>query len=205
LSAAKPPAAAPASPTTAITGDYVECRTASVFAGACHYNAERVTTGHDAILAWRVATGTWKGTDLSGVTAVAAVSCDDNLAETTAPRRSELVVDGTPAQTVAFADLLRVKEAAQLGGIVAVRRSAVSFQRDGRAYHVTTDAAELSVQPMPNDACCSQPSNVWYAPLTPLSHRKVGYAEKAAYTAGTVGDAWQRSGENDAFYGDFSL
>src|SRR5678815_4830331 len=32
-------------------GDYVEVRTASVFAGACHYNGEVVTTGRDAKMA----------------------------------------------------------------------------------------------------------------------------------------------------------
>ena len=30
-----------------LRGDYVEVRTASVFAGACHYNGEVVTTGRD--------------------------------------------------------------------------------------------------------------------------------------------------------------
>ncbi len=204
LSAARSPAPTPVV-TTAITGDYVEARTASVFAGACHYNAERVTTGRDAVLAWHVASGQWKGTDLAGVSAVAAVSCDDNLAEVAAVRRSELTVDGTPAQMAAFADLLRSKESAQLGPVMAVRRLPVSFQKDGKAYHVKTAGAELSVQPMPNDACCSQPSNVWYAPLVPLSHRKVGYAERAAYTAGVIGDRWEQSGENDAFYGAFKM
>ena len=203
LSAARGPVA---NVTTPVVGDYVEARTASVFAGACHYNAERVTTGRDAVLAWHVTSGAWKGTDLSGVSAMAAVSCDDNLAEPTAPRRSELVVDGSPAQAAAFAGLLASKDGDQLGTIGTVRRGPVSFQRDGRAYQVKADAfAELSVQPMPDDACCSQPSNVWYAPLVPLAHRKVGYTEQAAYTAGTVGDAGERSDENDAFYGPFSL
>ena len=41
-----------------IVGDYVEARTASVFAGACHYNGELVTTGRDAIMAWNTATVT---------------------------------------------------------------------------------------------------------------------------------------------------
>ncbi len=36
----------------ALTGDYVEARTASVFAGACHFNGEVVTTGRDAVMAW---------------------------------------------------------------------------------------------------------------------------------------------------------
>ncbi len=203
LSAARAPAP---QVTVPVSGDYVEARTASVFAGACHYNAERVTTGHEAVMAWHVSAGAWHGTDLSGLRAVAAVSCDDSLAEPTAPRRSELVVDGTPAQAAAFADLLAARCGTQLGPIVSVRRAAVAFQKDGRAYHVTAPGfAELTVQPMPDDACCSQPSLVWYTPLVPLAHRKVGYTQEATYTAGTLGDAWDRSGENDAFYGAFSL
>ena len=205
LSAAKGPPQ-PAATATPVLGDYVEARTASVFAGACHYNGERVTTGRDAVLAWHIASGAWQGTDLSGVSAMAAVSCDDNLAEASAARRSELVVDGSPAQVTALASLLANRCGSQLGAIVTVRQGTVAFHRDGRAYHVNAEGfAELSIQPMPNDACCSQPSNVWYTPLVPLAHRKVGYAQRAAYTAGTVGDAWDRSDENDAFYGAFSL
>ena len=41
----------------AVKGDYVEVRTASVFAGPCHYHGELVTTGRDAIMAWNVTSG----------------------------------------------------------------------------------------------------------------------------------------------------
>src|SRR5665213_2307881 len=77
------------SPSTKIVGDYVEARTASVFAGACHFNGELVTTGHDAIMAWSISEGTWKGTSLAGVRAMAAVTCDANLLDEKAPRKSE--------------------------------------------------------------------------------------------------------------------
>ena len=36
------------------------------------------------------------------------------------------------------------------------------------------------------------PQLVWYAPLVTLEQRKIG-------------DAWQRSGENGAFYGSYSF
>jgi hypothetical protein len=39
----------------------------------------------------------------------------------------------------------------------------------------------------------------------PLENRKVGYTTRALYTGDGVADAWQRSGENSAFYGSFSL
>ena len=71
-----------------LRGDYVEVRTASVFAGACHYNGEVVTTGRDAMMAWKVTSGKWQGVDLSGVRVMAIVSADANLGESNAARRS---------------------------------------------------------------------------------------------------------------------
>src|SRR5881227_2800165 len=64
-----------------IRGDYVEVRTASVFAGACHYNGEVTTTGRDAMMAWNVTSGKWQGVDLTGVKVVAIVSSEENLGD----------------------------------------------------------------------------------------------------------------------------
>jgi hypothetical protein len=71
-----------------LRGDYVEVRTASVFAGACHYNGEVVTTGRDAMMAWNVTSGKWQGVDLAGVRVLAIVSADANLGEANAARQS---------------------------------------------------------------------------------------------------------------------
>ena len=190
-----------------VVGDYVEARTASVFAGACHYNGERVTTGNQAVAAWHVTGGTWNGTDLAGVTAVAAVSSPSNLADPDPARSCELVVDArSAAQATAMADLLRSTCGGTLGRVAAVRRGAVTFRDDAHAYTVAADGfASMSVRPMPNNECCSQPHLVWYAPLTPLDGRKVGYTTVASYDAGTGGETWQRADENSAFYGSFAL
>src|SRR5712691_975477 len=74
-----------------IRGDYVEVRTASVFAGACHYNGEVTTTGRDALMAWNVKSGQWRGIDLAGVRVVAIVSAEVNLSEDNAARQSDIV------------------------------------------------------------------------------------------------------------------
>src|SRR6266849_4949364 len=76
-----------------LRGEYVEARTASVFAGACHYNGELTTTGRDALMAWNVTSGRWKGVDLAGVRAVAIVTSDVNLSDSDAARRSEIIID----------------------------------------------------------------------------------------------------------------
>ncbi|HEX8117567.1 MAG TPA: hypothetical protein VF521_09860, partial [Pyrinomonadaceae bacterium] len=54
-----------------LKGVYVEARTASVFAGACHYNGELTTAGREAVMAWSVKEGSWGGVSLAGVSALA--------------------------------------------------------------------------------------------------------------------------------------
>ena len=191
-----------------ISGDYVEARTASVFAGACHYNGELVTIGTDAVMAWKFTSGTWNRTDLSGLRAMAAVSSPDNLKNEDAPRKCEIVVDtaATPAQVSAFTDLLKVQYHTQMGQIIDVRRGPVLFTHTDAGYVVNADGfASLNVQSLPDHDCCKQPSLVWYTPLFNLDHRMVGYTQSAAYSAGRIGDIWSRGDENSAFYGAFTI
>ena len=191
-----------------IRGDYVEVRTASVFAGACHYNGEVTTTGRDALMAWNVKSGQWHGVDLAGVTVVAVVTADANLSDNDAARQAEIVIgnNASDEQSRAILAALKSKYASSLGRIVSVRRGPLSFAHQDKTYSVTAnDVASIDVEAMPNDLCCKMPNLVWYSPLVPLENRKVGYTTKARYAGDTVGEAWQRSGENSAFYGRFSI
>lgn len=190
-----------------LRGDYVEARTASVFAGACHYNGEVTTTGRDAVMAWNVRSGQWKGVDLSGVRVVAVVSAEANLSDNIAARRSEIIIDSSAShwQAAAILEALKTKYAASLGNIAVVRSAPVKFDHTAGTYSVEAGEASINVEAMPNDLCCKMPNLVWYTPLVPLENRKVGYTLKASYDGHTVSDQWQRSGENSAFYGSFSL
>ena len=190
-----------------LRGDYVEVRTASVFAGACHYNGEVVTTGRDALMAWNVTSGKWQGVDLSGVRVVAIISADANLGESNAARQSEIIIDAgaSRAQALAITNALKEKYAVPLGKIIEVHTAPIIFERSGRTYAVVTNEAAINVEAMPNDLCCKMPNLVWYAPLVGLENRKVGYTSKALYSGRVVGEPWSRSGENSAFYGTFSL
>ena len=190
-----------------LRGDYVEVRTASVFAGACHYNGEVVTTGRDAMMAWNVTSGKWQGVDLSGVRVMAIVSADANLAEGYAARQSEIIIDSQASRTqgLAMVNALKEKYAASLGKVVEVRSAPIRFERNGRTYAVATNEAAINIEAMPNDLCCKMPNLIWYSPLVGLENRKVGYTTNAMYSGKVVSDPWSRSGENSAFYGTFSL
>src|SRR6188474_2241694 len=184
-----------------LRGDYVEVRTASVFAGACHYNGEVVTTGRDAMMAWNVTSGKWQGVDLTGVRVLAIVSADANLGESNAARQSEIIVDANASRTQALAMVNAFKEkyAASLGKVVEVRSAPITFERNGRTYAVMTNEAAINVEAMPNDLCCKMPNLVWYTPLVGLENRKVGYTSNASYSGNTVSEQWSRSDENSAF------
>jgi hypothetical protein len=191
-----------------IKGDYVEVRTASVFAGACHYNGELTTAGREALMAWNVASGAWEGVDLAGLRAIAVVSAVANLADSKAARHSELIVDESAsyAQTVALSKALKSRYQAALGEVVVVRNAPLSFEHQGKGYSVSSPAlVAIEAEAMPDDLCCKMPQLVWYEPFVPLIQRKVGYTGKAFYAGGAVGDSWQRTGENSAFYGSFSF
>jgi hypothetical protein len=190
-----------------LRGEYVEVRTASVFAGACHYNGEVVTTGRDAMMAWNVTSGKWQGVDLTGVRALAIVTADANLSDDQTPRTTELIIDSqaSDAQSKAMIAALKAKYATALGNIVTVRSTPISFNRNGRSYLVKADDATIDVEAMPNDLCCKMPNLVWYSPLVGLENRKVGYTIRAGYSGKSIGTPWSRSGENSAFYGSFSL
>jgi hypothetical protein len=185
-----------------IQGRYVEARTASVMAGACHYNGEVVTRGRDAVMAFRIDKGRSGALDLQGVKAVAMVTSAANLVDG-AERRTILVIDSAASdeQAAAAAAELRNRYGKAFGTVVDVRRAPVSFsERDGRLEVEAEDYATLSVQALADRACCKMPHLVWYEPLVPVADRQVGYTVKAESKAFTP---WLDAGENTAFHGTF--
>jgi len=185
-------------PRTPLAGDYVEARTASVFAGACHVNGELMTTGRDAVMAWQFS---------DGIRVMAAVSSQANLSDQAAARKSEIVIDDSAGKSQADEVLHAILacDGSALGKVVSIQHAAISFSHEGREYKVESPGfAALDVQGMPNDECCKQPNLVWYEPLVKLVGRKVGYTVNAEYSSGRIGDSWQREDENGAFYGAFA-
>src|SRR3954471_7004476 len=79
-----------------IRGDYVESRSADVYTGQCFANGEVNLVGNQAILAWRVQSGSWNGVPLDGLSVAAAVRANATLGDPYAdpyPAQSVLLVD----------------------------------------------------------------------------------------------------------------
>ena len=200
-------AAAMAAPRNSISAQYVEARTASVFAGACHYGGEITTTGRKAEMAWHVTRGVWQGVDLAGLNALAAVVCSTNLKSASAPRESVLYIDSraTTRQAAALTEALKATCSQAFGKLIAVKRAPIEFACSSEHYAVSAAGiTRLVVDAMPNHECCKEPNLVWYQPLVKLNNRRVGYTRTSGMHEPAIGANWTDNGQNTAFYGAFS-
>jgi hypothetical protein len=50
-----------------VRGDYLESRTCDVYTGPCFANGEVGISGREAVLAWRLESGSWEGVDVTGL------------------------------------------------------------------------------------------------------------------------------------------
>src|SRR5947209_8702095 len=127
-----------------IQGDYVEARTADVFTGPCISNAEVFIYGNQAVLAWKVNQGTWKGTDISGLCVAAAVRGTTTFSED-APEKATtvLMVDAkaNARQREALVQMARELGGARLKNIVAVKPTTMSLKLEEHATSAA-DAAQ---------------------------------------------------------------
>ena len=201
------PAAMTAAPS--LTGDYVESRSLSVYAGACHYGGEAVTAGREAILAWRINAGAWDGQRLDGLTAVAVINGPENLALNAEGHRTLLYVDrsATPEQRDALVRLLSNRYGATLGEISSVVSSQpVGFDVSGASYRVRVPGAVyVAADKYPCNKCL-MPHQTWYAPFVALQSAQVARALRTEFKAGIPSFTdWSNGEANSAYIGQFTL
>lgn len=191
-----------------ITGDYVEARTASVFAGACHYNGELTTAGRQAVMAWHIADGSWNGVSLAGLNVMAGVTGDQNLGLDGGERHAVVYLDPktTDAQEEALVAALKANCHQSIGCVYQVKRVPITFTKKGESFRAEAKGiSTLVVDAMPNHECCKMPNMVWYKPFVELKDRRVGYTRESGVSDKLLGPQWTKQGENTAFYGKFTL
>ncbi len=192
----------------AITGDYVESRSLSVYAGACHYGGEAVTEGKEAILAWRVKDGAWNGQALNGLAVVAVVNGPDNLAFHPEGHHSLIYVDqgATPEQRDALVGLLKARVGDLLGTVDGVSSAPVKFEMKERSYRVQVPGAAYIAADKYPCAKCVMPHQVWYNPFVPLKGAQVARALRTEFKAAVPNfSTWSKEEANSAYVGQFTL
>src|SRR5688500_10492061 len=136
-----------------VAGDYVEVRTAQVFAGGCIVGSEGEAAGREAILAWRVSRGAVNGAALDGLSVVAAAAADNNLGTHSlggAPAtvlKSVVFVDqrANAAQREALITMARSLAPSIVRSVVETRAVPIEFSRSGNNVRVHAAEASLDV------------------------------------------------------------
>lgn len=205
------PAVLAASGATTVSGDYVEARTAEVFAGGCIQGSEGEGAGREAILAWRVGRGQVNGVAVDGLSVVAIVASDINLSTHeiggASPRkiRSAIRVDAraTAAQRDALVTMVKSLSPV-VRDVVEVKAVPISFTRDADTLAVTAGEASLEVATkMDHSPTCG--AMQWYDPLAKTTESAMGHTRSEAWSGSSLGTQWSMGDKRASFYGAFEL
>ena len=195
-----------------VSGDYVEARTADVFAGGCIMNSQAETMGKQAVLAWRVTNGSVDGVDVAGLVVVAAIAGDHNLGMRemggTAPTdvKALFYVDdrATEAQHAALVTMAKVATSGLPIRVLDVQAVPISFARTPHSTAVTAGDALLNVDAhVHHDPSCG--AMKWFNPLSKGADAQVGLTRTQAFTGQALGSRWRQADRTSAFVGTFSF
>lgn len=196
-----------------VAGDYVEVRTAQVYAGGCIMGSEGEAAGREAILAWRVSRGAVDGVALDGLSIVAAATADNNLGTHElggAPAtvlKSVVLVDAraNAVQREALINMARSLAPAIVRSVVETRAVPIAFVRSGDNVRVRAGEASLDVVTnVPHSPNCG--ALKWFEPLARTDNSEVGVTRLQEWSGTALGPRWKQVSDDkrSSFVGTFS-
>jgi hypothetical protein len=198
-----------------ISGDYVETRSADVWTGPCVANGEVNLAGDQAILAWRVKKGDWDGISLDGLSVVSVVKAGATLGDAynnPYPAKAVMIVDdkATGEQQKALIGFAQAMAGELLKNVVRVDVAPITVEvsHDGGHYGKTFvragNLAGIETRSLNGkDHLCGN-EEVFYQPLTEMTHSMPAVAELDQYTGSSLGVSWTMHGKRSAFVGSFA-
>ena len=201
-----------AEPHNRLIGEYVEARTAEVFAGGCIMNSEAETMGRQAIMAWKITSGSLDGVALDGLTVAAAVAGDRNLGmremggEEPTTVKAIIIVDprATPAQRESLVRVVRQLSRGLITEVVRVDTAKIKFATSQNYVEVSVpdQSIQLTInKEMKHDPRCG--AMQWFKPFTIMAQSAMGVAETHAFSGTGLGTKWSAPDKRSAFFGTF--
>jgi hypothetical protein len=198
-----------------IKGDYIEARSADVYTGPCFANGEVGLVGNEAILAWKIKEGDWKGISLNGLGIVAVVKAHATLGDpyhSPYPAESVLIVDqaATARQRLALQDFAASMAGKLLSHVVRVETAPIQLEfaqgeHHGVARLVAGDLARIETRSLcEGDHICGN-EFVFYPPLVQLAHAMPAFTLQDWYQGKGLDVVWNHVGKRSAFVGTFAF
>ncbi len=197
-----------------IVGDYLETRTCDVFTGPCFANSQVGLTGREALLAWSIDSGEYRGTDLTGLKVVLVVRASDTLGFggglvlNPYPIRSVAVVDerATPEQREALVAFARERAGSVAGETVRVEAAPIAMSIDHNEAIAKLEAGKLVsllTRKMEAGDCTCSHEDAFYPPLSPVDNAQPAFALNARFGGRGLGVRWETTGTSSVFLGTF--
>lgn len=198
-----------------ISGDYIETRSADVWTGPCVANGEMNLAGDQAILAWRVTKGEWKGVSLDGLSVVAVVKANATLGDqynNPYPAKTIMIVDekGCDDQQKALVEFAQSMAGELLKNVVRVEVAPIKVEVTGAGGHYATTLVRAGkttgIQTRainPRDHMCGN-EDIFYQPLAEMTHSMPAVAELDRFEGAGLDVSWTVHGKRSAFVGTFA-
>jgi hypothetical protein len=199
----------------AVSGDYIEVRTADVYTGPCFANSQVDLEGKQAILAWRIQKGSWQGVNLDGLSVLAVVQARATLGDpyhSPYPAKAILIVDerANAAERRALEGLVRSEAGKLVSEVVRVETAPIQVNVGQGDEHgsVSLEAGKLvrirTRSLCSGDHICGN-EEVYYPPLVRTAHAMPAFTLEEAFQGQGLGTVWKHADARSAFVGTFAL
>jgi hypothetical protein len=197
-----------------VSGSYLETRTCDVYTGPCFANSQVGLTGNQAILAWSIEQGEFRGVDLTGMKVVMTVRAADTLGFGSGlvihpdPIRSVILVDdqATPEQRAALVEFARERAGRVGGEVVRVASAPIEMTTDQVDMVATLQAGTeitVSTRKLTKTDCVCSNEKTFYPPLTKVENSEPAYTVDASFQGRSLGSRWSAPGARSAFLATF--
>ena len=197
-----------------ISGDYLEARTCSVYTGPCFANAEMGLAGKEALMAWKIDTGLWKGVNIDGLGAAVIVTAQNTIGyDGIFPMRAGkmnavILIDNkaTPEQYAALVDFVKDTAKTYTKNVVKIQRAPIELKTN----HLTKQAkftagkvAEISTRGLKKSDCVCTNEVIYYQPLTKVENFSPAFSLKLSYQGKGLNRRFTDFGTSSAFLATF--
>jgi hypothetical protein len=185
-----------------ISGEYLEARSCDVYTGPCFANSQVGLAGREALMAWKVDDGQWKGVNLCGLGVAVVLNAESTLGEdgvfpmAAGEIKSVILVDqkANKQQHAALVDFARHSAKGVLGKVQTVKSVPLSLSNDhlaGKGVFKAGDLAAIETRALQkSDRCCSNES-CYYQPLSKVDNSSPAYAKTLKYTGDGLDSQWE--------------